>query len=64
MVANITVELNNEQLILFSWHKRNSILNYLLVVAKYYIYKSKFLQGNISILGFKAILKNKFEDEK
>ena len=63
-VASITVDVNNEKMILFSWHKKNSILNYLLVVAKYYIYKSKFVQGNISILGFKAILKKKFEEEK
>ena len=63
-VASITVDVNNEKMILFSWHKKNSILNYLLVVAKYYIYKSKFAQGNISILGFKAILKKKFEEEK
>ena len=63
-VANITVDVNNEKMILFSWHKRNLILNYLLDVAKYYIYKSKFAQENISILGFKAILKKAFEEEK
>ena len=28
------------------------------------MYKSKFVQGNISILGFKAILKKKIEEEK
>ena len=51
-------------MVLFSWHKNNSLLNYLLVVAKYNIYKSKFTSGNLSILGFKANLKRKFEEEK
>ena len=63
-VTNIEVDINNEKMLILSWHKKNSLLNYLLVVAKYYIYKSKFVQGSISILGFKAILKKKFEEEK
>ena len=63
-VANIEVDINNEKMLILSWHKKSSLLKYLLVVAKYYIYKSKFVQGSISILGFKAILKKKFEEEK
>ena len=51
-------------MLIFSWHKKNSLLNYLLVVTKYYIYKAKFVQERISILGFKAILKKKIEEEK
>ena len=63
-VTNIEVDINNEKMLILSWHKKNSLLNYLLVVAKYYIYKSKFFQGSIYILGFKAILKKKFEEEQ
>ena len=63
-VTNIEVDINNEKMLILSWHKKNSLLNYLLVVAKYYIYKTKFVQESISILGFKAILKKKFEEEK
>ena len=50
--ANIQIDISNEKMVLFSWHKNNSSLNYLLVVAKYYIYKTKFTGGNLSILGF------------
>ena len=64
-VTNIEVDINNEKMLTLSWHKKNSLLNYfLVVVAKYYIYKAKFVQESISILGFKAILKKNFEEEK
>ena len=63
-VTNIEVDINNEKMLILSWHKKKLLLNYLLVVAKYYIYKTKFVQESISILGFKAILKKKFEEEK
>ena len=62
-VTNIEVDINNEKMLILSLHKKNSLLNYLLVVAKCYIYKSEFVQGSISILGFKALLKKKFEEE-
>ena len=63
-VTHIEVDINNEKMLILSWHKKNSLLNYLLVVAKYYIYKAKFVQESIRILGFKAILKKNFEEEK
>ena len=53
-VTNIEVDINNEKMLILSWHKKKSLLNYLLVVAKYYIYKSKFVQGSISIFGFQS----------
>ena len=50
--------------LVFSWHKENSLSNHLLVVAKYYIYKTKFTSRQLSMAGFKQLLERKFEGEK
>ena len=39
-------------------------MNYLLVVTKYYIYKTKFTSRRLNIAGFKSLLKKKFVGEK
>lgn len=62
--ANLTIDILNHKNLIFSWHKENSLSNYLLVVAKYYIYTTKFKSRQLSIAGFKQLLKRKFEGEK
>ena len=61
--ANLRLNLE-EKTIIFSWQKKNSFMNFLLVLAKSYIYKTKFTTGNLSLVQFKLVLKRKFETEK
>ena len=56
---NLQIDLKN---ILFS-SSAQVIVSYLITVAKYYIYKSKFNTKNISIKGFENFLKLKFSNE-
>ena len=56
---NLQVEIRN---ILFSSHSQ-ALLSYLITVAKYYIYKSKFHMKMLSIKGFENFLKQKFINE-
>ena len=56
---NLQVEIKN---ILFSSHSQ-ALLSYLITVAKYYIYKSKFHMKMLSIKGFENFLKQKFINE-
>ena len=62
--ANLKIDILNHKNLIFSWHKENSLSNNLLVVAKYYIYKTKFTSRQLSMAGFKQLLKRKFENEK
>ena len=39
-------------------------MNFLLVLAKSYIYKTKFTTGNLSLVQFKSVFKRKFETER
>lgn len=39
------------------------LINYIIIVAKYYIYKSKFYLKKVSIKGFENFLKQKFQNE-
>ena len=61
--ANLSINISDKSLI-FSWQKEKSFMNYLLVVAKYYIYKTKFTSRRLNIAGFKSLLKKKFDGEK
>ena len=36
--AKLTIDILNYKSLIFSWHEENSLSNYLLVMAKYYIY--------------------------
>ena len=40
-----------------------ALLSYLITVAKYYIYKSKFYSKNLCIKGFESFLRQKFINE-
>ena len=45
--------------ILFSFSGKNELVNYIYVLAKFYIYQNKFISRNISIQGFINLLKKK-----
>ena len=53
-----------EKSILFSYHGRQQLLNYILTVAKQYIYKTKFFADELNLNAFISILKDKFRCEK
>ena len=59
--ANITVNIE-KCIIIFSYQGRNSLINYILVLAKYCIYKTIFISTNknLNIHAFVALLKKKF----
>ena len=50
--------------ILFSFSGKNKLVNYIYVLAKFYIYQNKFISRNISIQGFINLLKKKMLSEK
>ena len=58
--ANINLEISLEDReILFSYSGKKELVNYLYVLAKYFIYQSKFFTRNININGFISLLKKK-----
>ena len=63
--ANLRLNLE-EKTIIFSCQKKNSFMNFLLVLAKFYIYKTKFttVTGNLSLVQFKSVLMKKIETER
>ena len=62
-VANITLILE-EKSILFSYQGKNQLVNYILTLAKHYIYKTKFFVNELDVNIFIVILKGKFRFEK
>ena len=50
--------------ILFSFGGKNDLVNYIYVLAMFYIYQNKFISMNISIQGFINLLKKKMLSEK
>ena len=58
---NTTLEINDKN-ILFSSFSKSSLINYLTILAKYYIYKNKFYTQTLNILGFELYVKSKFEN--
>ena len=50
--------------IMFPSERRGGLMNYLYVVAKYYIYANKFSGYELHIESFESILKRKFQSEK
>ena len=52
--------------IIFSYEGRNSLRNYILVLAKYYIYKTKFISTdkNLNVHAFESLLKKKFISDR
>lgn len=61
--ANIKLQLTVQNII-FSQHDQNVLLNYVLILAKYYIYRTKFFSNSINIRTFLLYLKRKFQNEK
>ena len=63
--ANINVNIEKRNII-FSYQGRNSLINYILVLAKYYIYKTKFISTdkNLNIHAFVSLLKKKFISDR
>ncbi|MCU7800660.1 MAG: hypothetical protein KZQ70_11060, partial [gamma proteobacterium symbiont of Lucinoma myriamae] len=61
--ANLILEVSDKNVI-FSWQKEKSLVNHISVLAKYYIYKSKFTSKHLNLVSFRFLLKRKFENEK
>ena len=61
----ITLEIT-AKIVLFGYHKEpiNSIINFVLLAAKGYIWKSKFEHTHLLMSSFKKYLKCKLEDLK
>ena len=55
---NTDVHLSDKNIIFSAFSFK--MLNYLIVLAKYYIYKNKFYNKSINIQSFEAYVKNKF----
>ena len=63
--ANINLEISLEDReILFSYSGKKELVNYIYVLAKYFIFQSKLLTRSISINGFISLLKKKVLIEK
>ena len=61
--ANIELELTAKN-ILFLKPTKNGLLNHILLLAKYFIYKTKFYANRIILENFCIYLKRKYKNEK
>lgn len=61
--SNLTIELN-EKNILFSYEEGYQIKNYLLIMAKYYIYRNKFFRNELNLNCFLSMMERNFKTEK
>ena len=61
--ANIILHLTIKNVI-FSKQENNELLNYILLLGKYFIYKTKFLANSIRLENFIIYLKRKYQNEK
>lgn len=61
--GNLNLNITDKALI-FAWQKEKSLINQVIIIAKYYIYKTKFTSKRLSILGFQLLLKRKFKNEQ
>lgn len=65
LYTNIKIDISlDDRKILFSFDGKNDLVNYIYVLAKFYIYQNKFISMNISIQGFINLLKKKMLSEK
>ena len=62
--STITIELGEKQILFALQDKRNTLRNYLCIIAKYYIYITKFTQNRLLLENFINLLKKKFQSEK
>ena len=56
--------LLNDKNILFSYGPKNKLINYLCVLAKYYVYSNEFSGRGLNLEAFMLILKRKYQSEK
>ena len=61
--SNISLDLE-EKNILFAYQDKNQLRNFILVLAKYYIYANKFSGKQLNLDVFKAKLRKKFQGER
>lgn len=61
--TNLEISLEDRK-ILFSCGGKTELVNYIYVLAKYYIYKTKFVSRNISVQGFVNLIKKKMLSER
>lgn len=67
MWMNVNVNLNlilEDRNILFSTQNNNELISYILLLAKYYIYKNKFVNKQLSIPAFLLYVKVKLTNER
>ena len=65
MLQNINIKINMDtKCILFSYQGKSKLENYLLAIAKHYIYKNNFSDKQLNINSFISILKVKFQCER
>lgn len=57
----MSLEMKN---IMFTKDKNNKLMNYLYIVAKYYVYAIKFPGRELTVESFKSVLLRKFQSEK
>ena len=64
MSGKINTDINlSDKNIIYSAFSKCSLLNYLIVLEKYYIYKNKFHKKSLNIRKFEAYVKVKFNNE-
>ncbi|MCG7876955.1 MAG: zinc-binding domain-containing protein [Candidatus Thiodiazotropha endolucinida] len=61
--GNINLNITDKNIV-FAWPHESDLISYLIIIAKYYIYKTKFKSKQLSIQGFCALLKQKFKNEQ
>ena len=65
LLQNINIRINiDTKCILFSYQGKSKLENYLLAVAKHYIYKNEFSEKQLNINSFISILKVKLQRER
>ena len=65
LLQNINIKIKiDTKCILFSYQGKSKLENYLLAVAKHYIYKNKFSDKQLNINSFISLLKVKFQCER
>ena len=62
--STVIIELGEKQILFACQDKRNTLRNYLCIIAKYYIYVTKFTQNRLLLENFLSLLKKKFQSEK
>ena len=65
LTTNINLEISlDDRKILFTYGGKTELVNYISGLAKYYIYKNKFVSRNLGIQGFASLLKKKMLSER